>query len=205
MGRRESSDIERADLVARTAELEAENRAPRRHDQASVREKERLERRVGALEQTVSSLRAALAKARAASRTPRHLRFGRGSERGAVPGSEPVAAPEAEQPASAEVPPAETGPRPAGRRRGAQPGHTGHGRRVPPDLPHVTHVCTLPEEQRRSEVCGKPYQPVPGWYARSVLLDWTVQVFDHPEFRNGGAGVGREAPIMSRSRQSRGV
>ena len=175
MARRESSNIERAHLAARNAELEAETRSLRRRYQAAVREKERLERRVGALEQTVSTLRAALAKAQAALRTLRHLHFGRSSERGAVPGTES----EAEQPAPAEVPRAETGARPAGRRRGGQPGHTGHGRRVLPDLPHVTHICTLPEEQRLCPGCGKPYQPVPGWYARSVLLDWTVQVFYH--------------------------
>jgi transposase len=179
MARRESSNIEMAHLAARTAELEAENRTLRRRYQAAVRDKEKWERRVGALEQTVSSLRAALAKAQAALRAVRHLHFGRSSERGAVPGAEPAAAPEAEQPPAADVPPPEASPRAAGRRRGAQPGHTGHGRRVLPDLPHVTHICTLPEEQRLCPVCGKPYSPVPGWYARSVLLDWTVQVFYH--------------------------
>ena len=181
MARRESSNIEMAHLAARTAELEAENRTLRRRYQAAVRDKEKWERRVGALEQTVSSLRAALAKAQAAlrARAVRHLHFGRSSERGAVPGAEPAAAPEAEQPPAADVPPPEASPRAAGRRRGAQPGHTGHGRRVLPDLPHVTHICTLPEEQRLCPVCGKPYSPVPGWYARSVLLDWTVQVFYH--------------------------
>ncbi len=133
MGRRESGNIERADLAARNAELEAENRVLRRQYQASVREKERLERRVGALEQTISSLRAALAKAQATLRTLRHLHFGRGSERGAVPRSEPVAAPEAEQPASAEVPPTETG---------ARLGHTGHVRRILPDISASTTAAT---------------------------------------------------------------
>ena len=88
MARRESSNIERAHLAARNAELEAETRSLRRRYQAAVREKERLERRVGAMEQTVSTLRAALAKAQAALRTLRHLHFGRSSERGAVPGTE---------------------------------------------------------------------------------------------------------------------
>jgi hypothetical protein len=99
MARRESSNIERAHLAARNAELEAETRSLRRRYQEAVREKERLERRVGALEQTVSTLRAALAKAQAALRTLRHLHFGRSSERGAVPGTES----EAEQPAPAVV------------------------------------------------------------------------------------------------------
>jgi len=41
------------------------------------------------------------------------------------------------------------------RRRGARPGHKGHGR-VIPDLPEVEVVHEVPEELRRCPICGRP-------------------------------------------------
>ena len=185
MARRESVNVQMAHLAARYERLESENLGLRGKLRAAVREKEQATRHARSLEQVVQSLRAALAKAQAALRELQHLHFGHSSERGPVPGTAqpdgaaapppaPVPEPGGAPPGQAEVP-----PRPTGNKRGAQAGHPGHGRRIITCLPHVTEVRTLPEEQRRCPICGKPYQPVRGWFARSLLLDWTVQVFYH--------------------------
>jgi transposase len=185
MARRESANIQMAHLAARCAGLESENRALRRHCRAAVREKEKLAGLVRTLEQTVESLRAALAKAEAALRELRHLHFGDHSERGPVPeasaADEAAGLPAGVQTATGAVEQSKVAarPQPLRRERGAQPDHRGHGRRILKSLPHVTKICTLPEDQRRCPVCGKPYQPLRGWFARSLLLDWTVQAFYH--------------------------
>ena len=54
-------------------------------------------------------------------------------------------------PAAREQEPSVTHPR----RRGARPGHKGHGR-VIPDLPEVEVVHEVPEELQRCRLCGKP-------------------------------------------------
>ncbi len=183
MARRESLNVENARLAAHCAALEAEYKGLWRKYRAVVGERDRGARRIRTLEQLVESLRATVAKTQGTLRELRHLHFGDKSERGPVGGrrgAEPTAAAATRagtgtaQPGEGEAP-----TRTAGKRRGGQPGHTGHGRRVVPGLPHVTHICTLPEDERRCANCGTPYAPVRGWFARTVVLDWTVHLFYH--------------------------
>ena len=188
MAGRESANVQMAHWAARCARLESENKELQRQSRGAARESERLARRVATLEHLVQSLRASLAKAQAALRELHHLHFGHSSERGPVPGTgQPAqaqaATPPAEPQPGAVRQEAPAPPPPKDRRRGAQPGHPGHGRRIVEHLPHVTELRTLPEEQRRCPHCGEPYAPVPGWVARSLLLDWTVQVFYHVYLR----------------------
>ena len=49
----------------------------------------------------------------------------------------------------------------AGRKRGQQPGSSGHGRTPRPDLPVVDEVCDLPENDKHCPTCGLPHLPKP--------------------------------------------
>ena len=43
------------------------------------------------------------------------------------------------------------------KRRGAVKGHTGHGRKIPENLPEREEIIDLPEEKKFCSYCGKPY------------------------------------------------
>lgn len=51
---------------------------------------------------------------------------------------------------------------PTGRRRGQQPGHTGHGRRDHSHLPAVVTLLDLPTDARCCPQCRQPYAEFPG-------------------------------------------
>lgn len=72
--------------------------------------------------------------------------------------------PSADVPAAAPAPPP-----PTGRRRGAQPGHRGHGRKLPDSLPTRVENHELPPEQARCPCCRRPYEATPVWDEASVV------------------------------------
>ncbi len=47
------------------------------------------------------------------------------------------------------------------KRRGAVKRHTGHGRKIPENLPVVEEFCELPEEERCCQICGLPLDELP--------------------------------------------
>jgi len=46
------------------------------------------------------------------------------------------------------------------KRRGATRGHTGHGRKIPENLPEREEIIDLPEEKKFCSHCGKPYREI---------------------------------------------
>lgn len=66
--------------------------------------------------------------------------------------------PKADTPMAPPPPPPSTG-----RRRGAQPGHRGHGRHLPEGLPTRVENHELPPDQRHCPCCGLPYEETPVW------------------------------------------
>jgi transposase len=105
------------------------------------------------LQTRVTDLEAALTLERA-------KRFGRSSERSPTDHPAP-----AESAASLIIASAAQGlstasavtPAARPRARGGQPGHPGHGRTLPPDLPRQEIVCELPVAHRCCATCGQPY------------------------------------------------
>lgn len=176
--------VEVARLAARVAELE------RAHGDL-VRQKEASDRRVSVLEKQLAAARSALAKARATIRQYRHLLFGRQSEKGPVAGGDRGAGagaePSDDEPEDGQEPEATGKPREAeptqgqeqqGRRKRGRPtGHKGEGRHVIEGLASRKHVCTLDEHERKCPHCGKLYRPIPGAFAGSRVLNWTVLLF----------------------------
>ena len=55
-------------------------------------------------------------------------------------------------------------------RRGAKPGHKGHGRRIPQEIPTIKVFLPVPEEEARCQICGKEGVPVP-FTEESVQID----------------------------------
>ncbi len=115
---------------------------------------------LGGLTAENKRLRTQVADLEAALNLKRAKRFGRSSE------PSPAASPAPETSAAAliieseahELPPSPpTSPTP--RRRGGQPGHKGHGRRLPPpQLPRQEISCDLlPPADRCCATCGQPY------------------------------------------------
>jgi transposase len=106
-------------------------------------------------------LRAEAADLKAALKLERAKRFGRSSERSSQKG----AAPEEQAPPliiegeATEIPtsPAKAASGSSPRQRGGQPGHKGHGRSLPPDLPRQEVECDLPAEQQCCATCGRSY------------------------------------------------
>jgi transposase len=66
-------------------------------------------------------------------------------------------------------PAASTTPPTPQRRRGQQPGQTGHGRRGYEHLPTTEEIRDLPPEQRRCQRCGQPFVPFPGTDDTTIL------------------------------------
>ena len=50
--------------------------------------------------------------------------------------------------------------RPGGKKRGAVNGHTGHGRKIPENLPERVQIIDIPEEEKFCPCCGKPYEEI---------------------------------------------
>lgn len=132
-------------LAAENAELRAENAAQRA--------------RIGELEGQVAALTEKVA-------TLGKLAFGRSSER--ATGSP---APGGHEPAGGA-----DGAGPAGgrRRRGQQPGSSGHGRRDYSHLPTTEHVHDVPEAERFCPRCAAPYAPFGEETCEQV--DWEVRL-----------------------------
>lgn len=59
-------------------------------------------------------------------------------------------------------------------RRGAKPGHKGHGRCIPQNLPTVEVFLPVPEDQAKCKTCGKPGKPVP-FIEESVQIDVRIE------------------------------
>ncbi len=104
-----------------------------------------------------SRLRAEMAEVKAALQLERAKRFGRSSERSAKNNPEPE---EKSEPLviEGEAQEAPLVPQPKPRQRGGQPGHKGHGRSLPPNLPRQDVVCELPVEAQCCSTCGLPYK-----------------------------------------------
>jgi len=61
-------------------------------------------------------------------------------------------------------------------RRGAKPGHKGHGRRIPKDLPTIEVYIPVPDEERFCQICGKEGTALPLAFAeRSTQIEIKVQ------------------------------
>lgn len=61
------------------------------------------------------------------------------------------------------------------RQRGGQPGHAGHGRHIPAELPRQEQEHALPESERTCPKCGLPYEPI-GLTDDSEEVDVEVKV-----------------------------
>lgn len=108
-----------------------------------------------------SRLQAELTEVKAALQLERAKRFGRSSERSAKddPAAEKNSSPliiegEVQEIEGADAPLAL---RPEPRQRGGQPGHKGHGRSLPSNLPRQEVECELPVEAQYCSTCGRPY------------------------------------------------
>ena len=127
-----------------------------------------------------------LARVNARNAEYRHMLFGRASEKMTVlgktddaespvpldnhpedgmqsPAEELAAAPDRNEPSKNEAPPVKS-------RRGAKPGHKGHGRRIPQEIPTIKVFLPVPEEEARCQICGKEGVPVP-FTEESVQID----------------------------------
>lgn len=78
-----------------------------------------------------------------------HILFGQSSEK---------SSPEDEQTASEKTVTSDAVPK-TGRKRGGQPGHKGHGRKIPENLPVVYRTIEVPEEDLYCPICNKKHEP----------------------------------------------
>ena len=62
------------------------------------------------------------------------------------------------------------------RKRGAQPGHKGHGRKIPENLPVIRKIIKVPEEERFCSTCGKEGDKVP-FTENSTQIEVTLELF----------------------------
>jgi transposase len=198
-------------LSRRNAQLlEEKERLAAANVEMAVRLRElRLE--VAALREENRGLRRQLARLQhrferlsASFREFRHQLHGRHSERGPVAGSqagEPAVTAESMPDDMPELPPGHVSGATAERKRGARPGHVGHGRRVDGGLPCVEQVVTLPEEQRRCAHCGAIYEPMSGAFAVSHVLDctalWFYRRFLRQKYRRSCSCVGPERILIA--------
>ena len=65
---------------------------------------------------------------------------------------------------------------PRKRNRGAQPGHKGHGRKIPEELPVLRVEIKVPEDQRSCATCGQEHDPVP-FTENSTQVEVRVELF----------------------------
>lgn len=131
-----------------------------------------------------------LARVKSQNAEYKHMLFGRASEKMTVFGKPDDAEPSAvdtptdegsnspvEEPAGnpeEQKEHSETGAPPDKSRRGARPGHKGHGRRIPQNLPAVEVFLPVPEDQAKCKTCGKPGKPVP-FTEESVQIDVRIE------------------------------
>jgi transposase len=62
------------------------------------------------------------------------------------------------------------------RKRGAQPGHKGHGRTIPEDLPVIRKIIMVPEDERFCPICGKEDVEVP-FTENSTQIEVKLELF----------------------------
>ncbi|MFA7468194.1 MAG: IS66 family transposase [Desulfotomaculaceae bacterium] len=62
------------------------------------------------------------------------------------------------------------------RKRGARPGHKGHGRKIPENLPVIRKVITVPEGDRFCPECGKECADVP-FTENSTQIDVKIEIY----------------------------
>jgi transposase len=92
-------------------------------------------------------------RTKGAANTYQHMLFGRSPEK---------SSPEEAVPEKTETGAADTDTTPkTGRKRGAKPGHKGHGRKIPENLPVVYRTIEVPEENRFCSICGQECEVVP--------------------------------------------
>jgi len=63
------------------------------------------------------------------------------------------------------------------RKRGQQPGSSGHGRTPRPDLPVILEVLDLPEEEKRCQCCGLPYVSTPALDKQNDFIEVDVKAY----------------------------
>jgi len=109
--------------------------------------------------------------------TYRHMLFGRSSEKSFEVSSENIAADDKAPTLKPEnnnlLKPDNNNLK---RRRGAQPGHKGHGRKIPEELPVIRKIIRVPEEERYCPVCGKECVAVP-FTENSNEIDIELKLF----------------------------
>ena len=64
-----------------------------------------------------------------------------------------------------------------GRKRGQQPGSSGHGRTPRPDLPTIDEQIDLREDEKRCHQCGLPHLPRPALDEVSNIIEVEVQAY----------------------------
>ncbi|RJX24496.1 MAG: hypothetical protein C4554_08945 [Dethiobacter sp.] len=114
-------------------------------------ELERVRAELASLASAHEKLKKKYCRTKGAAATYLHMLFGQSSEKSSS---------EKEQTASEKTETGDATPN-SGRKRGAQPGHKGHGRKIPEDLPVVYRTIEVPEEERFCSICGKECEPVP--------------------------------------------
>ncbi len=89
-----------------------------------------------------------------AAKTYKHLLFGQSSEKSKL--EEEPSAPEKPEVNNADL---SAAPK-TGRKRGAQPGHKGYGRKIPAELPVEYRIIEVPEKERFCFLCGQECEVV---------------------------------------------
>ena len=92
-----------------------------------------------------------------AANTYKQMLFGQSSEKSS---SKEEAVPEKPETGARNTNTGSTPTSKNGRKRGAQPGHKGHGRKIPEGLPVVYRTIEVPEENRFCSICGQECEMV---------------------------------------------
>jgi transposase len=90
-----------------------------------------------------------------AAATYQHMLYGQSSEKSSV---EEQTVPEEGETKDTDTP--EKPPPSSNRKRGARPGHKGHGRKLPDNLPVEYRIIEVPEAERFCSVCGRECEEV---------------------------------------------
>jgi transposase len=120
---------------------------------------ERLRAENASLASAYKKLEKKYRRTKGAAKTYQHLLYGQSSEKSSPEETafEKETDPKKPNPEAAN---SEDTPK-AGRKRGAQTGHKGHGRKIPDDLPVVYRIIEVPEEERFCPICGQEGEEVP--------------------------------------------
>jgi transposase len=95
-------------------------------------------------------------RTKAAAATYKHMLFGKSSEKSSSEEEQTI--PE-ERKTEVTDSPDKTTPN-SSRKRGAKPGHKGHGRKIPEGLPIIHRTIEVPEEERFCPICGRECEEV---------------------------------------------